>query len=124
MDLVISQPILNKERFGGLISSDLKKNTKRFLSIPSAYYNGYFPNFGTLNGVVGKINLVHDHIVVKSYLGGSTVDETLSLIDMHDNVDNSVIISQHIQSLSSLHKREIEFSLDVKISDFNTQLSK
>jgi hypothetical protein len=106
----------------GPISIDALKNQfpfKTFISFPSIYFDGYFPSLmylrkpegGTLKGVIGDF---HDMRVVKAFLKGKSVEETLSELTMLKEL--SEVKSQFAGSLQRLGEREKE--LDIKTADF------
>ncbi|WP_278382576.1 WcbI family polysaccharide biosynthesis putative acetyltransferase [Pseudoalteromonas distincta] len=121
LDLVIQQPVVDENRFPFLSNSVVLsaiKNDCKLIMIPSAYYTGYFPFYDSLDGVDGLIGGVHDYQVVDCFLNGFSLLETLEVIKNDRGIARQKLLNQHLLSIQSLHRREIEFNLDIKLSAF------
>lgn len=121
LDLIIQQPVLDEKRFPFLsnskVSSEISKKCK-VIMIPSAYYTGYFPFYDSLDGIEGAIGGVHDFQIIDCFLNGLSLSDTLGIIENGRGVEHQKLMNQHLLSIQSLHRREIEFNLDIKLSSF------
>jgi hypothetical protein len=121
LDLVIQQPIVDKIRFPFLTNDavyNIVSGGCKVINIPSAYYTGYFPTFDSLDGINGTINGVHDYQILSCYLKGASQNETFQYINDYQGLSTEQIVNQHTLSIQNLHKRELVYNLDVKLSSF------
>ncbi len=117
-DVIVHQPI--GPGFGVLSIADLKKKFpgKRFISFPSLYFLGYFPNLiylrkpggGTLAGMVGDY---HDERVVKFFLRGAAAREAVDELDCNGPGDVHSMVKSMLESL-----RAKETGVDIQCTDF------
>jgi hypothetical protein len=120
-ELIILQPVVDFHRFPYLSSEVIEKealSSCKIIRIPSAYYNGYFPFYDSLDGVVGTIGGVHDFQVINCFLKGLTSNETINILENGREIPFNKIQNQHLMSIQNLHRRELDYNLDVKISSF------
>jgi hypothetical protein len=117
-DVIVHQPV--GSNFGGLGISALKKkfSNKRFISFPSLYFSGYFPNLmylrkpggGTLAGLIGDY---HDQRVVQGFLDGASASQTVTALDNVDAAEGALALDE---SLATLRLRDQ--ALDVPCTEF------
>lgn len=119
LDLVLTQPITDKTRFP-LLNNDVIKNIekKHIITFPSAYYSGYFPTYESVDFASGSMNNVHDFLVMASFLENKTIEETLILKENLNTLPDNFLLNQHINSIASLHRRELNSNSDVTLSSF------
>jgi len=121
-DLFIYQPVSATPTRPDALSSAflLKKvNPKALsLSIPSIYFDGYFPHLKTLKGRVSVLNLVHDYVVAYACVLGLSVEKTLELIQKEDFYPQKLSLALANKSLTELKKREEESAIDMPLSGF------
>lgn len=123
VDLLITQPIKDSNRFGILVTekimSFLKKDVK-VISLPSMHYSGYFPTFGTMPGVKTALNNVHDYSIVAAYLANIDISTVIRRLESTDDfiLSRSQIINSHNGALASLRLREQESAVDVEVSSY------
>lgn len=88
------------------------------VSFPSIYFDGYFPQLGTMNGIVGTLNLVHDYIIAYCYAIGLHEEQVVSLIQ-HDDLF-SAELSRNLaeRSIANLRQRETACCVDICLSDY------
>lgn len=119
VDLILTQPITDKTRFP-FLNNDVIKNieNKNIITFPSAYYSGYFPTYESVDFASGSMNNVHDYLVIQSFLEKKTVEETLYLKENLKNLPDDFLLNQHINSIASLHRRELNSDTDIFLSCF------
>lgn len=124
VDLLIHQPV--SDNYKGLyqlstnyLKSKLKQNAK-VVSFPVAYFTGYNPELVYLKNNSGqRISqpfTYHDTNIMKFYLMGKSVNETITLIQSKDFYQFYDIQNNLENTLLNLEQREID--LDIKLSLF------
>jgi hypothetical protein len=119
VDVVIHQPISDSFQEIGINALKLKFPNKLYISFPSIYFNGYFPNLiylrkpagGTLGG---RLRDFHDSRIVEGAIFGQSIEEIKNQICKKIPVDK-VLTDVNI-SLENLRKREI--GLDVEVTSY------
>ncbi len=119
VELVIHQPI--GDTFGPLSISELKVKlpNSTFISFPSIYFDGYFPDLmylrlqkgGTLKGVIGDF---HDRRIIESFLNKKNVQDTFLMLNQKKPIE--LVNKNIISSLAKLEKREV--NLDIKLTKY------
>lgn len=95
---------------------DLLKPKCKAISIPSMYFDGYFPHLATMQGRSGPLNKVHDYFIAAGFVYGMSRSQVKEMI-LSDSLYSASLASQFVDnSLSELEKREAH--LDVKISTY------
>lgn len=118
-DLVIYQSISDKYRYPELSSNKLLKTTHDnavLISFVSLYFNGYFPHLDVFNGKKHILNLVHDYIIMLSYVKGMKHKEILDLMNDEKLYSKEIALSKVSEGIDSLKNREKETTL--KIADY------
>jgi len=119
IDLILTQPITDHNRFPFLNNDIVKSSTKKnIITFPSAYYSGYFPTYESVDFLKGSMHNVHDYLVMKAFLENKSSDETLYLKDNLGPLSDTFIFNQHINSIASLHRRELNSKSDIFLSSF------
>ena len=121
-DLLIYQIIADTYKIPKLSTLSLMQHRKADtmnISFPSLYFNAYFPHLDMYNGKKSILRLVHDYIIMYSYVLGLSEQEIIDLIQSEDLYPKDIIISLLDQSFKSLRKKES--NRDVKISNFIEQ---
>lgn len=124
VDLLIHQPV--SDNYKGLyqlstnyLKSKLKPKAK-VISFPVAYFTGYNPEMvylKTKNGQrIAQPFTYHDTNIMKFYLLGKSVNETIELIQSNDFYQSSYAHQNLENTLFNLEQRERD--LDIKLSSF------
>lgn len=120
-DIIVTQPILNEERFGYLATSLLRDSTisqgKVVLTIPSMYFTGYHPTLDSIPGLKGPLRDNHDFLMLNCFLNGIEEAQAYSLL-MDKSFGGNLWRDKALESLVALKSREKEFSVDVKVADY------
>ncbi len=121
-DLFIYQPIAATPKRPNELSSAflLKKTNPKAItiSIPSIYFDGYFPHLKTLKGHVSVLNLIHDYFIAYSCAIGLSEEKTLELMQKEDLYPKKLSVGLAEQSIMELRSREEEFGIDMTLSEF------
>lgn len=120
-DLIIYQPISTNYRIRELSTARILLHTNKnsiLVSLPSLYFNGYFPHIDTLDGRLSILNFVHDYIMIYGYLLGLEQHEIIELIKSEDFYDEELSNRLLKKSISDLKKREVKNGVDIRVSDY------
>jgi hypothetical protein len=121
VDLLIYQPIFDKQRFGPFTSESIVSHLKQgavSLCIPSMYYTGYFPTQADFNGAESTLRGVHEYLIMAAYLAGFDQNKTYDLLINSFPLNTQEIRQHHNLSVAALRNREKELNVDIKISDY------
>lgn len=88
------------------------------ISIPTIYFDGYFPHLGTMAGLQGPLNLVHDYCIASGFVLGMTSSEIQAMILSPDFYHNELCLGLVEKSLSNLRAREESQNISIKISNY------
>ncbi|MFV8421767.1 WcbI family polysaccharide biosynthesis putative acetyltransferase [Vibrio parahaemolyticus] len=95
---------------------DLLKPNCKAISIPSMYFDGYFPHLATMQGRTGPLNKVHDYFIAAGFVCEMSQSQVKDMI-LSENLYSSSVARQYVdRSLLELERREVH--LDVKISAY------
>lgn len=83
------------------------------ISIPSMYFDGYFPHLSTMAGKTGPLNLVHDYFIASAYVLGSSKKEAKDMILSESLYDVDFSKELANTSLENLSKREKEVDITI-----------
>ena len=92
------------------------KNDCDVISIPSLYFDGYFPHLSTMDGVVGPLNLVHDYFIASSYVLNLSVEQVIASMSSDDLYSQSQAEYYVESSIGNLFLRESE--VDIKVAEY------
>lgn len=120
VDFVVHQPI--GENFGPLSIDRLKDlfPDKNYISFPSIYFGGLFPQLGYLRrpegGTLrGPVTEYHDYRILRSFLNGDNIQRCVSNI-----IDDDYSYAEYFQSAVGESKRREE-QVDVPVVDWVMQ---
>jgi hypothetical protein len=117
VDVIVHQPISDSFQKASIREIKKRYPSKTYISFPSIYFNGYFPNLmylrlprgGTLKGIIGDF---HDRRVVTGVLDGlSDAEIVQKMSEPTYDLDNIAPIND---SLKELRGRESD--LDIKVA--------
>jgi Polysaccharide biosynthesis enzyme WcbI len=124
-DLFIYQPVSAIEtrpiEFTSAFLLKKLKPTAQAISMPSIYFDGYFPHLKPLRGYISVLDGLHDYILAYSCAIGLSAEQTLELINKEDFYSQKLSVALAEQSLMELKRREEEFAIDITISEFIEQ---
>ncbi len=122
VDLFIYQPIQEtKNRPAILSSGHMIKQLKpgaNIISVPSLYFDGYFPHLQSLNQISSVLNKVHDYFIAYAYAKGKTQQETLEILQSETLYPKRVSENLFQRSLKNLNQREQQENINIKVSNF------
>tara|TARA_R110001583_G_scaffold17482_2_gene70654 strand:+ start:19782 stop:20696 length:915 start_codon:yes stop_codon:yes gene_type:complete len=104
---------INSSYLLSIIKSDAKS-----ISIPSIYFDAFFPHLGGINGWPSPLNLLHDYNVAYCYYIGLSVEQTIDVINSNNFYTSKKVYELLENSISSLKEREVFHNLDIKVSNF------
>lgn len=119
VEVIIHQPISDAFQDLGINALKFKFPTKHYISFPSVYFDGYFPNLmylrkpsgGTLKGIIGDF---HDSRIVKGVICEQSIEIIKNkFIKKHPYDEVLTNINKSLENLSSR-----ESDLDVKITSY------
>lgn len=117
VDVIVHQPISDSFQKASINEIKKKYPSKKYISFPSIYFNGYFPNLmylrvpkgGTLKGIIGDF---HDRRVVNGVLDGLNDSEIVQKMrEPTCNTDSINLINASLKELS-----DRESNLDIKVA--------
>lgn len=120
-DVIIHQTISDRGRHSELSSQNMLKHARpdaQIISIPSLYFDGYFPHLSSMNQHTSVLSLVHDYFIAYAYCKG------ISPVDCLGMIRSEVLYSRDLSeqllniSLNNLRRRESKENLDITISDY------
>lgn len=88
------------------------------ISIPSMYFDGYFPHLSTMDGKEGPLNLVHDYFIASGFIKGMSVLDVKNMITSEYLYDEVTANNSVENALNSLREREVTQMLDIRISSY------
>jgi len=120
-DVIVYQAISNRGRPSELSSQSVLQHAKRdakLISIPSLYFDGYFPHLSSMNGLKGVLNLVHDYCIAYAYCKGIGASDCFEMLQSEDLYSPELSKSLFEKSLDNLKRRERQEQLDISISNY------
>lgn len=121
LDLVVHQPILNADRFGGFETNTLRgvlQGRVPLICMPSVYFDGYFPTLSTISGLTTPAGLVHDMAAFHAFDLGWGAQKTERALYEGDIFGTAFYKAAFEQALLGLTQRETDAGVDVRVSDF------
>lgn len=127
VDLVIHQPIVDKNRFGEFETEHLRdvlSSNQHLVCIPSWYFDGYFPTISTISGLTTPAGGVHDMAVFHAFDLGLNIEQTMGLLYQTNFAPEGFYKERWNAGIKSLRDREAKFDVTVAISSFLDKVGK
>ncbi len=123
-DLIIYQPVSASNRAEDLSTQKILQQSKdgvKQISIPSMYFDGYFPHLSTMNGLSSILNLVHDYFIAYAYCRGMSLENCVLMLQSKHLYEKTRSVELCNASIENLRRRENVNKLDIPISSFIEQ---
>ena len=118
-DVIIYQTISERGRAKELSSENVLKYAKpdaQLISIPSLYFDGYFPHLSSMNGHKSILTLVHDYFIAYAYCRDLSATDCLQMIQSKTLYSKTLSQQLFQTSLENLRRREQNEALDITVS--------
>ena len=127
LDLLIYQHISDDYKIPELATRRLLNflpNNAISISIPSLYFNAYFPHLSPYSQLHSITNFVHDYNIMAGYVNNIPADRLYNIIKSIDFYSQEEVNNFVRQSIFELEKREASSNVDIPISQFISKFYK